>query len=96
MSHLDEVIEILRSLGGRVDGIELYLFGSAVVDIHSAADVDVLLVYEDWVIARNFRCYLYSLDLTPPVHLIAMTSDEEKHYAFITHTRAVELSSYRL
>ena len=67
--------------------VQMWLFGSALTS-RSPADLDVLLVYHDLadiVVIRRMHSWW---DTTPPIHIIAMTVQEESDYSFIRDTGA--------
>lgn len=68
----------------------MWLFGSALTG-GAPADLDVLVVYRDRADVVALRSARWWADCDPPLGIIAMTADEERHYAFIETTAAERL-----
>lgn len=68
----------------------MWLFGSALTS-HAPADLDVLLVYRDLADIEAIKAAHAWAEEIPPIHLIAMTVQEESDYAFIRGTRACRI-----
>lgn len=70
--------------------LQVWLFGSA-LDSLNPADIDILVMYEN----RNNVVALKTArrwgDFDPPLHIIAMTAEEEQFYDFKVGTGAVRL-----
>jgi len=84
--HLIDFVTAARSLGLRV-----WLFGSALTN-STPNDLDVLVMYSDRHTVLELRAQRRWSDLDPPLDIIAMTTDEERHYRFIAGCSAVEIS----
>jgi hypothetical protein len=70
--------------------MQVWLFGSALISL-TPADLDDLLVYErraGVIAVRNARWWR---DFQPPLHMIAMTVEEERDYDFVSRTHAERL-----
>lgn len=70
--------------------LQVWLFGSALTS-DTPSDLDVLLVYEDRADVVAVRAARWWADFDPPLTIIAMTADEERHYGFIGATAAERL-----
>lgn len=70
--------------------LEVWLFGSALTSA-APADLDVLVVYEDRADVVTLRGAGWWENFEPPMHIIAMTPQEEHHYQFIATTGARRL-----
>jgi predicted nucleotidyltransferase len=70
--------------------VQVWLFGSALTS-QAPSDLDVLLVYDDRADVVALRAARWWSDFEPPLRLIAMTTDEERHYRFIAATNAERL-----
>jgi hypothetical protein len=70
------------------EDLVLYLFGSVARNCLVVVDLDVLAIYEREDSLRAFRTEAMGMDLTLPLHLIAMTPAEEQHYQFIARSDA--------
>lgn len=70
--------------------LEVWAFGSMLRSTRPN-DLDVLIIYTDRadVVALRETC-LWEV-MVPPVHIIAMTPDEEDEYGFIAMTGAVRI-----
>jgi len=81
------VTAILRGQACRasrhIPGIAWYLFGSALVDAESAADIDVLIVYASEADRVAIRQHLSQCCLPLPVHLILMSREEQDELDFV-------------
>lgn len=74
----------------RFDHLEVWLFGSALRS-DRPNDIDVLVLYQDRADVRVLRQADVWDECEPPVHLIAMTAAEERHYDFVACTEARRL-----
>jgi predicted nucleotidyltransferase len=83
---LSELVSICRTAGD----IDLYLFGSALSSAEPN-DIDVLVVYRSLATLNRFKDLTDELELSPLLHIVAMTTDEEKQYDFVRTTGAVPL-----
>jgi hypothetical protein len=80
-----------RRLAASYPGLTVWLFGSALTTARPF-DLDVLLVYKDRADVIALRGADWWMDFDPPLHIIAMTPDEEEQYQFIAVTGAERLS----
>ena len=80
-------LDLLCQLVATRPGVELWLFGSALTS-PAPADLDVLLLYQELVDIQAIRSAHPWDDESPPIHIIAMTRQEESEYGFIRGTRA--------
>ena len=71
--------------------LQVWLFGSALTSC-DPSDLDVLLVYDDRADVVAIRSAQWWPDFDPPLRIIAMTRDEERHYRFIEITSAQRLA----
>lgn len=71
-------------------GLEVWLFGSALTSA-APADLDVLVMYESRSDVIALREAEWWGEFEPPLHIIAMTEQEEHHYQFIAATGARRL-----
>jgi hypothetical protein len=71
-------------------GLEVWLFGSALYS-PDPADLDVLVVYKNRANIVALRSVRHWRHLDPPLHIIAMTADEERFYDFKAVTGATRL-----
>lgn len=70
--------------------LRVWLFGSALTN-RTPRDLDLLVIYTKRETVLTLRRQRWWADLDPPLDIIAMTDDEERHYRFIELCRAVEL-----
>lgn len=78
------------NLAANYPDVQVWLFGSALRSA-SPSDLDVLLLYrnrEDVVAIRTAQWWHH---FEPPLHIVAMTAEEERHYSFIAITKAARL-----
>lgn len=85
--HLREFIELAASY----PHLQVWLFGSALTS-GAPSDIDILLMYKDRADVLALREARWWADCEPPLHIIAMTADEERHYRFIAVTGAERLA----
>lgn len=83
-------LEMLVAHAKALGGLEVWLFGSALKHA-DAADIDILLVYDDRETAVALRASEPWEQFCPPFSFIAMTRTELKAYDFITVTGAVRM-----
>lgn len=81
--QLDQLSEVVRAQRD----VELWLFGSALTS-RTPHDLDVLLLYHDRFAIEAIRSAHPWEEERPPIHIIAMTREEEVDYAFIRGTQA--------
>jgi len=86
MAHLCELCEFASAH----PRLQVWLFGSALTS-DDPSDLDVLLVYEDRADVVAVRKAQWWAECDPPLRIIAMTADEERHYGFIAVTAAERL-----
>ncbi len=70
--------------------LRVWLFGSALTN-RSPRDLDLLVIYAERDTVLALRSQHWWADFDPPLDIIAMTDDEERHYQFIELCGAVEL-----
>ncbi|SES43484.1 hypothetical protein SAMN04488000_13160 [Lentzea albida] len=70
--------------------MQVWAFGSALRS-DRPNDLDVLIIYQDRAGVDELRSAAWWEISFPPLDIIAMTEDEERHYGFITGTNAVRL-----
>lgn len=83
-------LDLLRQIVRAQPGVELWLFGSALTSL-TPGDLDVLLLYQDLRDIETIRSAHPWEDEIPPIHITAMTRQEESDYGFIRGTRARRL-----
>ena len=89
------ILDELCRCADNFPGLEVWAFGS-MFRSKSPSDLDVLIIYEarsDLATLRDM--VLWEVTVPPPVEIIAMTPDEEKHYQFIEITAAQLLHKRR-
>ena len=84
--HLSELCRLATAY----PRLQVWLFGSALTS-EAPADLDVLMVYENRADVVAVRLARWWPDFDPPLRIIAMTAEEERHYGFIAHTHAVPI-----
>jgi len=67
--------------------VDVYVFGSVLNNFNSANDIDILVI-GDYVDGLLLKEELRRLDLFIPVHVISMTSFEERELDFINSVGA--------
>jgi hypothetical protein len=77
-------------VAARYPELQVWLFGSA-LDSPSPTDLDVLVIYENRINVVMLRAARRWGDFDPPLHIIAMTAEEEGFYDFKAVTGAVRL-----
>jgi hypothetical protein len=83
-------IDTLCRIASSLDGLQLWIFGSA-LRAEIPRDLDVLLLYVDRASVVTIRSAHAWEECDPPCDIIAMTSSEEREYQFIKNTEAVRL-----
>ena len=98
MSHPINVKEKIRSVGGLPDGIQIYLFGSALEDEHDS-DVDLLFVYDTVIIDpkdiyAQLEAYFGEVAslVGRHVHPVVLSVKEEKQIQFARNEGCVAIS----
>jgi predicted nucleotidyltransferase len=71
-------------------GLQVWLFGSA-LDSPNPTDLDVLVIYEDRISVVRLKAARRWGDFDPPLHIIAMTAEEEEFYDFKAVTGAARI-----
>jgi predicted nucleotidyltransferase len=88
----DDLIELANLVRGELD---LYVFGSFLRKCENPQDIDILVIYRDLEALRIFKQRISPVIFGLPVHLIAMTPAEERHYEFIATTDAHRIGCSR-
>lgn len=70
--------------------LQVWLFGSALNSL-DPADLDVLVMYKNRVNVLALKAARHWGNVEPPLHIIAMTTDEEEFYDFKAATGAVRI-----
>ena len=68
--------------------VSAYLFGSVLVSIAGADDVDLLILYSDARDCYALREAIHQVVLPLPVDLVLMTKEEDNHYKFLGDVQA--------
>lgn len=89
---ITRVVRLANSLPELTSGIRLHLFGSALSTREIRNDTDILLVYPVGRLAEAHQLaeHLRSLDISPPVSVIALNYEEENETQFIEGVGAVQ------
>jgi predicted nucleotidyltransferase len=87
-------LERFNREAGKLPGIEVWLFGSA-LRLASPADIDILILYSKRDTLIQLRDADSWSDYNPPIHIIAMTIGEETFYRFREVTGAIPLGGPR-
>lgn len=88
-------VELLRTeasrIGAIVEGSRWYLFGSVLKEERPISDVDLLVICATSEDCSAVRFELSDACSQYPIHLLLMTSEEEREVSFISGTGAVLL-----
>lgn len=77
-------------IAGLFPGVQTWLFGSALTSA-APRDIDVLVIYEDRADVVAIRAVRKWNHFDPPLHIIAMTAEEEHFHQFIAQTASVRI-----
>jgi len=84
--------EEMQGIRVRAPTSRWYLFGSATTTKRPVGDIDLLVVCETTAECKTVRAGLASICAQFPIHLLLMTSSEERELEFIQGERAVEIT----
>jgi predicted nucleotidyltransferase len=91
------ILELLSRIGSILDqheGIDVYVFGS-VLTRDDAADLDVLVIYQDRDGLRRFLDRVDCRSGALPIDVTAMTPGELASSGFLVRSKAIRIREFR-
>lgn len=86
-----EVRALTQTTGTMEHSTRWYLFGSALIDPHRAADIDLLIICPDHLAAVKIRSVLRDAHLIKPLDLSILTEEEETEIGFVVRQGCVQV-----
>ena len=83
--------QLAETTNANVGDARWYWFGSAREDWSKAADIDLLVVCENHLLADKVRHFVDPDQLCRPVHLSILTREEEEEIGFVKRQKCTRI-----